>query len=281
MICNNISDAYQMTFDFIEEHLLDVNLLTKLEEQDFFSVYHIGRSFSDLSGHSISEYIRSRRFTTLALMILENRFYDPLMYKIVNYKDKRSFERAFHDFHGCLPQDLLEHNCSPKIFQKYHVTIQLSGGDSLEYSVIDKPSFTVFGNEYHFLYENSNSDIPSVFIKEFSHVSDSFMYTIAMDNGDGISFKYILGRESEAIQKVYSVSMKIPALKWLVFSISGQFPYINIQTRKKIFSEIIPGLYRYRLSGKAFVEKFYPGDPHSDIFRSEIWIPVEDIKEED
>ncbi len=277
----NLFQTFQNAINLIEDHLLDPNLFILLESNPFFRINHLQRAFKDISGITISQYIKYRRLSVIGLEIYTSRHYTRKEFKSAGFSSNKAFEKAFKDFHGYLPKELTDGKNAPKVFSRFNIRINITGGDPFNYSVSHHEQFSVYGADHHFSYESSREEIPELFVKTAKKYSGLTLFSIARASNEIDEFDYFLGTPEyeKAIDALDSFI--IPSSKYLIFKIEGQYPDVNFAVRKRIFDEVLPGLYMYRLTSTMFIEKYYPGDPLSDSYKSEIWIPVEDIKEED
>lgn len=77
----------------------------------------------------------------------------------------------------------------------------------------------------------------------------------------------------------YSMQIKtIKPLTYAKFAIRGPMPGALKATNKKIFNEWLPGNEKYELSKGISIEWYSCGDIQNTDYRSEIWVPVKEIK---
>ncbi|MXO80323.1 helix-turn-helix domain-containing protein, partial [Paenibacillus sp. OT2-17] len=91
----NYKDLVIKAITYIEDHLTDERLSTKVMEAAGYSPYHFHRIFLSVTRNSVSEYIRKRRLTQAAydLFYTNQRIIDiAILYR---FESQESFARAF------------------------------------------------------------------------------------------------------------------------------------------------------------------------------------------
>ena len=103
-----ISDM-QHVLDHIEANLdgeIDLDSLANLIDS---GTYHVLRSFSLLTGMTLTEYIRQRRLTVAASDLLRGMKVIDTAIKY-GFDSQDGFARAFVRFHGILPHEVRDHS---------------------------------------------------------------------------------------------------------------------------------------------------------------------------
>jgi len=73
-------------------------------------------------------------------------------------------------------------------------------------------------------------------------------------------------------------AMELPALTWAVFPTKGAMPKAIQETTHKVFSEWLPNCREYELDGSNYhIEMYSAGDPNSEAYYSEVWVPVKTV----
>ena len=124
----------QRVLDYIEANLdgeINLDSLANLSES---GTYHLQRSFSLLTGMTLTEYIRQRRLTVAASDLLRGmKVIDTAMK--YGYDSQDGFARAFVRFLGILPCDIRDHSARLNACSPLHVNLTLKGGIMMEYAV--------------------------------------------------------------------------------------------------------------------------------------------------
>ncbi|MBQ7059357.1 MAG: AraC family transcriptional regulator [Firmicutes bacterium] len=139
----------QRAIDYIEDHLTEEINYEEVAGTAFSSSYHFQRLFSLLSGYTLGEYIRMRRLTLAGhdLVYGHKVLETALKY---GYDSPESFSKAFKNFHGITPSMARTKEAKLNSFSKLSISIQLIGGNQMNYQIIKKPAMTLVGFKRHF-----------------------------------------------------------------------------------------------------------------------------------
>ncbi len=279
--CKNLIEAIQLTLDYIEDHIYEPNLITKLSMLDFFRIYHVQRSFSLVSTYSLSQYIMQRKMTHAAMNIGLRGCYSNNDYKLYGYESRKGFEHAFKDFHGFSPSEMISSGCLPRLHSKLMISFRLIGGENLNYYHKRMPEITFVGTYNDFNYDVSKDLLPAFFLEQQRKHQEEELFAVIRDNPDGATFSYFIGRITHDIVPDNKADiLTIPSSSYYIIDTTGPFPQFTNNLREKIFKDLLPNI-KQKKQADYIIEKYYPGDSLSDSYKSEIWIPAEDIKEED
>lgn len=133
----------QNAINYIEENLTEKIDYDEAAKQASCSSFYFQRIFSILCGITLGDYIRNRRLTLAGneLSATDNKVIDiALKY---GYESPESFTRAFSKFHGVTPSDAKKDGSKLKSFSPLSVKITLSGGNILDYKIIEKAAFDI------------------------------------------------------------------------------------------------------------------------------------------
>ncbi len=96
-------ERIQDSIEYIEEHLQNELLITKVSSASYFSAFHFQRLFHAITGFSVQQYIRNRRLSEAALL-LESTSKNILEIAIsFQYGSQEAFTRAFANYLGVTP----------------------------------------------------------------------------------------------------------------------------------------------------------------------------------
>lgn len=88
------------------------------------------------------------------------------------------------------------------------------------------------------------------------------------------TFKYMIGVEGDEITGIADTEkLDIPAAEWVIFTAYGKMPEAIQNLWGDIFSEFFPH-ENYDLAPHPQLEIYPEGDPDSDKYVSEVWIPI-------
>lgn len=133
----------QNAINYIEENLTEKIDYDEAAKQASCSSFYFQRIFSILCGITLGDYIRNRRLTLAGneLSATDNKVIDiALKY---GYESPESFTRAFSKFHGVTPSDAKKDGSKLKSFSPLSVKLTLSGGNIMDYKIIEKTAFDI------------------------------------------------------------------------------------------------------------------------------------------
>lgn len=268
------SEGIADAISYIEEHLTDEMCIADIAARAHVSAFYFQKIFSVLCGFTVGEYIRARRLTLAAQELSSTgaRVIDvALKY---GYDSLDSFARAFAHFHGVSPSAAREKGARLRSVAPLKIKLILEGGNMLEYSIIDKPAFTVVGVARRFSGETSYRDIPAFWAEHTRSAAGRLIcgkYGVCIDS-DGQTFDYMIADDYDPACPVPEgmAARTLPAGTWAVFPCRGALPGALQDVNTRIWSEWLPSSRAYRLSGNYNIELYT-----SDMSYSEIWVPVE------
>lgn len=263
--------------DYIEQNLtdeIDKNEICKIIGCSF-SVFQ--GTFSQITGISLSEYIRRRRLTCAA-QELQNT--DQKIIEIAikyGYQSADAFSVAFKRIHGISPSNVREHSVSLTFYCRLNFALTIKGVEKMNYTIIERRPFKVIGIRRTTPYGAGTwaivkSDGSNEKIKE---LSGSF-YDLGLCFGFGAdgSNDYMCAVEWNKETPETLDSFEYPAAKWLKFVAFGT---VTGQTLTDVWyrinNEFLPQS-KYKKSGLPTIEKYIVWDEASDVCNVEIWIPI-------
>lgn len=285
----NWATDIQNAIDYIEEHITEQLDLSDIAKEASCSPYYFQKIFGILCGITVGEYIRSRRLTLAGgeLAKTNGRVIDiALKY---GYESPESFTRAFTRFHGITPSEAKRKCGKLRSFSRFKVKIILKGGNSMNYEITSKESFTVLEKvEKHTVAgeENKNS-IPGFWDRSHNdgtietllkYASDrSFVFGICYGNGhtDCECFDYSIAVKCDpdiTVPDGYRLN-SIPARNWLISECTGAMPDAIQELWHEICSEFFP-TSDYKPTYEMDIEAYPAGNMTSPDYKSQIWIPI-------
>ncbi|MBN2238912.1 MAG: GyrI-like domain-containing protein [Dehalococcoidales bacterium] len=286
--------------DYLEDNLSgDIDIM-QAADIACCSTYHLQRVFLAVYGISVAEYVRRRRLSCSASDLLTGDFRVIDIAMKYGYNSPDSFSRAFRNLHGVTPQAAREPGVQLVAFPRLRFHITLTGGDTMDYKVVDKPAFEVIVRSEKYnteIYENYTIH-PEVWdgfwwqtweefyrekrdetLKELVAgktgpvTGSAYLAVITIDEGTG-DFSYGTGIENTngEIPEGYRV-VKIPAATWAVFTSKGPVPKEIHDLGDRIFREWFPSI-GYEHDSAPELEVYLPGDRNSADYLCEVWMPV-------
>ena len=240
-----------------------------------FSVFQ--RSFMQITGIPVSEYVRRRRLSCAAydLQNTGEKVIDiALKY---GYGSPDAFAAAFRRLHGVSPAAARTPGAKLSFYCHLTFALAMKGVDKMDYTLMEREGFKVIGKRRTTPYGGGTwaivkSDSSGEALKELSgHFYDLGLCFGFLEDG---SNDYMCGIQWDGEDVTGFDSYVYPPAPWLKFeaagTISGQ---VLFQAWQRINQEFLPQS-RFKKSGLPTIEKFVLWDEKADICKVEIWIPV-------
>lgn len=279
----------QNAINYIEEHLTEEIDYEIVAKEAACSSFYLQRIFSILCGMTLGDYIRNRRLTLAGneLSAADDKVIDiALKY---GYESPESFTRAFSRFHGVTPSEAKKDGSKLKSFSRLSVKITLSGGNIMDYKIIEKEAFDIIEKvEAHTVVDSENAKtIPDFWTR--SHNDGTVKKLLDTTTDRTYIFGVCYGNLPENAKTFdYSIAAKcnentvvpegfrkntIPARTWAIFECKGAMPNAMQDMWHKIVSEFFP-TSGYQPTYEMDIEAYTEGNMGSSDYRSEIWVPV-------
>lgn len=275
--------------DYIEQHLTEEISLEEISRYAGVSDYHFRKIFYYLSGMTLSEYIRNRRLSEANKDLLNKESVTDVAYKY-GYESIDGFTRAFKAWSGFLPSEVAKTGVS-KMFPKLSFYIDVKGGQSMDYKIVEMPAFKFAGvsKRVPMQFEGVNQAIvdlansitqeqretmhalQNIEPREIVNVSYEHDYQFMKDEGELTHLIGVLTTEDE-VSDLLDV-LEVPAYTWAVFPNEGPFPDTLQQTYARIYSEWLPASDYEVIQAPAFSFTKFNEDQPGDAY-SEVWMPV-------
>lgn len=276
-------DALNATLRNVEEHLEDETDAGALARMSGYSPFYLQRIFSMLTETTLGEYLRERRLSEAGVRLKngESVLETSMRY---GWDSPESFNRAFRKFHGVAPSAARSGGVSLKYVTPLHLTIQLTGGKTMKYTIEQKNELTIMGMERRFCYEKCFQAIP-MFWDECQaagldrHIGEAVGVCFDAD-GEADTFAYMVGGFCDADTPVPEglVRRTIPAMTWANFECTGPIPESIQALNRRIFTDWLPSNGQYELAAGMNIEWYGGGDMQSPDYRCGLMIPVKRIK---
>ncbi len=300
------SERMNAAIDYIEENLAGEIDFNEAAKKASCSLFHFQRMFMVIIGVTPSEYVRRRRLTLAARELSSGNAKVIDIAMKYGYDSPDSFTRAFRNVHGITPQAAREPGVTLVAFPRISFNIVLKGGNDMDYRIIDEPAFDVIGKARKITTANGENlvKIPQ-FWDEFIHDESGEKVLMELTQGkpgpvtgaielgicvgEGVKegwwesptlsagyegFIYAIGAEKpdKPVPKGFEV-FHIPAATWAIFDSIGPMPKAIQDVTVKIFQEWFPST-GYEHDAKPELEVYLPGDPNSNDYRCQVWIPI-------
>lgn len=269
---NSWTEGIQNAIQYIEEHLTEETNISDIAAKAYVSPFYFQKIFSVLCGFTVGEYIRNRRLALAAEELSSSDI------KVIDaavkygYDSPDSFARAFTKFHGISPSAAKENGAKIKSFAPVRIKLTLEGGTVMEYRIVEKASFTIFGKCRKFNADTSYAEIPPFWNEHYKSGGGDIikgMFGACVDS-DGKNFDYLIADLYQPWNEIPEdcVTRTFPAGTWAEFPYSGECPKALQDVNTKIWSEWLPNCKEYELGGNYSLEIYL------DKFHGMICIPV-------
>lgn len=276
--------------EYIENHLTDDDLsLENTAEYAGVSDYHLRTVFFYLSGLTLNEYIKNRKFSEANKDLLQGEKVTEVALKY-GYQSIDGFTRAFKKWSGFLPSDVAKTGIC-KSFPKLSFVITVKGGISMEFRIEEKPAFNFVGvsKRVPMQFEGVNNEIVKLAMSitdeqreemhslqniepyEVVNVSYDADANFLKEEGDLTHLIGVLTTKDQVSDRLEKI--QVEAGTWAVFPNEGPFPSTLQETMAKVYSEWLPSSDYEVINAPTF--SFTNMDERKpDYAYSEVWIPV-------
>jgi AraC family transcriptional regulator len=100
---NYYYDAVLQAAEFIEDNLTKDIKVQDIVNKVGFSQFHFMRVFRSISGHTINNYIKRRKITEAAKMLLESNMRIIDIALLYGYNSQEAFTRGFKEIYNVTP----------------------------------------------------------------------------------------------------------------------------------------------------------------------------------
>jgi AraC family transcriptional regulator len=272
-------ESLNAALQYLEKHLLDETDSAKAARNVGLSRFYLERTFTALTGMSVSEYIRARRLTLAAQELLagDQKVIDLALR--FGYDTPESFSKAFSRFHGVTPSSARRMSTLLRCQNPLVISIKMEGANIMNYKIEQMDAFTVVGAEQMFHMDTSVQEIPKFwesFFQQGLHEKVCPMLGICFDADEKGNFPYMIAEELKLgmVAPEGMTTREVPAHLWARFSCVGPMPGAIQSMTKQIYSEWLPTNGTYEVAQYMEIELYSEGDTTSADYYSEVWIPV-------
>lgn len=272
-------DRMNNVIDYVEDHLCDKispNEISRIIASPY-SVFQ--RSFAQITGVSLSEYIRRRKLTCAAYEIQNTDKHIIDISIEYGYESADAFSVAFKRMHGVAPNMIRKTNIKLKFYSRLHFNLIIKGADEMNYKMIEKDSFNVFGIRRTTPYGGGTWGIVKTdgSIEKMQEIAGKDYISLGLCFGfdnEGNN-DYMCGFEYNADDIPGFEKYKCPKSSWLVFEVKGAISENVLSTTwKRIYGEFLPQS-EYHQRDLPTIERYIEWNENSDTCTVEILIPIE------
>ena len=267
------------TLAYIEENLADEINPQEIEKIMACPLAVFLRTFTEISGITLAEYIRRRRLS-LAAYDLQNSGIKVIDTALkYGYTSPDSFRVAFKSLHGITPSRAKEAGVLLKFYSQLQFEIKIKGVQEMDYKLVEKGAFKVVGKRAVTPYGGGTwaivkSDGTLEKLLAESKAEETLGLCFGFDEAGNND--YLCGVEWDNPQGLDYDSYEYPALKWLVFLAEGKLSdHVLLSTWERIKGEFLPDSRYMQLLDLPTIERYIVWDEAGDYGKVEVRIPVE------
>lgn len=164
-------DDMNLAMDYIEDNLHGKTDYEKIAQIACCSVYHFQRMFTFMTDITLSEYIRRRKMTMAAFELQSSSIKVVDLAFSYGYESPEAFARAFQGIHGITPTAARCLGADIKAFPRISFQISIKGASAMNYKIVQKEAFQVYGIEE--IFETINGEnlkkIPEFWLENLSN----------------------------------------------------------------------------------------------------------------
>lgn len=238
------------------------------------------RTFSLMTGITLSEYIRRRKLTKAAFELQST---DCKVIDIAvkyGYESSDAFGVAFKKMHGIAPITARQQNIKLKSYPRLSFSLTIKGDVEMNYRVVERDDFKIAGKIVTSSLENNI--IPQFWEQCKTDGTIDKLYEIGINsytlgvcfgyNDEGIN-DYMVGIETNHDFIEGMKTVVVPKSTWLVFESVGPVNPTLGNTWGRIYGEFLPQSI-YKQAALPTMEKYFSNEVNADDYYVEIWIPV-------
>lgn len=286
---NNLLETTRV-IEYIEAHLLEETLdLESVAREIGYSKYHLHRMFVSVVGLTLHNYIKRRRMTESARMLL---FTDLSIQEITlcaGYDAQRSFSRSFRTMYQCSPQYYRKHGDFLPLQLKYDITnrkkikgdmireIKISELEALTligYGTSTGKGFQAIGRCWHKLHKNVSRIKNRTDLSFLIGVND---YSEFESSGENPVFRYIAGAQVSSTEYLPGGMevFRLPPGRYAIFYWRGKNEDSLQRVAEYVYQEWFP-LSTCRFSENNPYDFVMYGEETDEHGESDIqyWVPI-------
>lgn len=292
-------ERFNAALAYIEANLDGVIDGKEISKITFYSPYQFQKIFTAMSGIPLSEYIRNRRLDRAAFDL---RNTDETVGDIAlkyGYDSPTAFNRAFQRLHGIAPSRVrTEKGLQLKAYPPMQFQLCIKGATVMKYRIVEQKAFRLVGYKLPTMRMKNFEqfkEIPKFWDEHFANGNFAKLMSINLsekhDNGrvDGVlgicvvpdidsdALNYYLATAYEKEAPEGMEELFVPDCTYAVFECRGKIPFSVQDMTRRLYGEWLPNS-GYEWANAPDIERYFDGDPTSEEYVCELWLPVR-IKE--
>lgn len=276
--------AFNDALKYIEDHIMEEISTDEVAKIAFCSKFHFLKTFTMLTGISLSEYIRNRRLSLAAAELVKSDVKVITIALQYGYETPESFTKAFKKLHGVAPSMARKEKAKLTTVMPLSFQITIKGDERMDYRIEKRTPFKIVGMTKRVTSKNGeNFKVLPKFWEDV--VADgrldklceqsTTMLGVCYDHSAELEeFSYMIGVEGLQVEGLDNqVILEVPELTWAVFKSIGPLPDAIQRVWKKIYQEWFPAT-NYEHANAPELEVYLPGDSSTEDYVCEVWIPI-------
>ena len=288
-------ERFNAALAYIEANLDGVIDGKEISKITLYSAYQFQKIFTAMSGIPLSEYIRNRRLDRAAFD-LQNT--DGTVGDIAlkyGYDSPTAFNRAFQRLHGIAPSRVrTEKGLQLKAYPPMQFQLCIKGATVMKYRIVEQKAFRLVGYKLPTMRMKNFEqfkEIPKFWDEHFANGNFAKLMSINLsekhDNGrvdgvlgicvvpdidsDALDYYIATAYEGEAPKGMEEVI--VPDCTYAVFECRGKIPFSVQDMTRRLYGEWLPNS-GYEWANAPDIERYIDGDPMSEDYVCELWLPV-------
>ena len=295
-------ERFNSALAYIEANLDGVIDGKEISKITLYSAYQFQKIFTAMSGIPLSEYIRNRRLDRAAFD-LQNT--DETVGDIAlkyGYDSPTAFNRAFQRLHGIAPSRVrTEKGLQLKAYPPMQFQLCIKGATVMKYRIVEQKAFRLVGYKLPTMRMKNFEqfkEIPKFWDEHFANGNFAKLMSINLsekhDNGrvDGVlgicvvpdidsdALDYYIATAYEGESPEGMEEIIVPDCTYAVFECRGKIPFSVQDMTRRLYGEWLPNS-GYEWANAPDIERYFDGDPTSEDYVCELWLPVRAKERED
>ena len=288
-------ERFNAALAYIEANLDGVIDGKEISKITFYSPYQFQKIFTAMSGIPLSEYIRNRRLDKAAFDLQNTDETVGAIALKYGYDSPTAFNRAFQRLHGIAPSRIrTEKGLQLKAYPPMQFQLCIKGATVMKYRIVEQKAFRLVGYKLPTMRMKNFEqfkEIPKFWDEHFANGNFAKLMSINLsekhDNGrvdgvlgicvvpdidsDALNYYIATAYEKEAPEGMEELF--VPDCTYAVFECRGKIPFSVQDMTRRLYGEWLPNS-GYEWANAPDIERYFDGDPTSEDYVCELWLPV-------
>ncbi len=288
-------ERFNSALAYIEANLDGVIDGKEISKITLYSAYQFQKIFTAMSGIPLSEYIRNRRLDRAAFDLQNTDETVGDIAQKYGYDSPTAFNRAFQRLHGIAPSRVrTEKGLQLKAYPPMQFQLCIKGATVMKYRIVEQKAFRLVGYKLPTMRMKNFEqfkEIPKFWDEHFANGNFAKLMSINLsekhDNGrvDGVlgicvvpdidsdALDYYIATAYEGESPEGMEEIIVPDCTYAVFECRGKIPFSVQDMTRRLYGEWLPNS-GYEWANAPDIERYFDGDPTSEDYVCELWLPV-------